>query len=152
LWDNIGISTQAEDGGMASVKDWLNQKFRDWEKEQGKAQSYYAFARFMGVSQTALSTWMSGAAEPSRDEVNLISAKLGQEIYTLTGTQPLNPNKVDQVVEALKVIPAGLRDHLSDAVLEVAQTIRDRELASDSLEAKRVAVEIFTRRGIRLTN
>jgi transcriptional regulator with XRE-family HTH domain len=137
---------------MASVKDWLNQKFRDWEKSQGKAQSYYAFARFLGVSQSSLSGWLSGAVDPAGDEVALIAGKLGQEIYTLMGNKPVAQTQSDTISEAMKGIPAGLRERLSEAVIEAAQAIRDQGLAPDSLEAKKAAVEVFTRRGIRLTN
>lgn len=138
---------------MASVKDWLNQKFRDWEKSQGKAQSYYAFARYLEVSQSGLSSWMAGTSEPDGEELNTLAVKLGPEIYRVMGTQPLGraPGS-DDLAEAWKGIPAGLRERLSDAVVEVDQVIREHSLAPDSLEAKKLAVEIFNRRGIRLTN
>jgi transcriptional regulator with XRE-family HTH domain len=136
---------------MAVVKDWLNQKFRDWEKLQGKAQSYYAFARFLGVSQTSLAAWMDGAVEPQDDELALLAEKLGAEIYNLTGTKQPQNREQDRFALALMGIPAGLRDRLSEAVIEISQTIREKGLAPDSIEAKRTAVEIFLKHGIRLT-
>ena len=49
---------------MASAKEWLNQKFNEWEKAQGRSQSYYAFARYLEVSQSGLGQWMTGGAVP----------------------------------------------------------------------------------------
>jgi len=136
---------------MAGIKDWLNQKFRDWEKLQGKAQSYYAFARYLGVSQTSLAAWMDGAVEPQADDLAALALKLGPEVYTAAGANLPRVREQDRLAEALMGIPAGLRDRLGGAVSEVAQTIRDRGLAVDSIEAKRIAVEILLKHGIRLT-
>jgi hypothetical protein len=135
---------------MPSAKDWLNQKFREWEKLQGKPQSYYAFARFLGVSQTSLAGWMDGATEPQPDELATLSAKLGTEIYALFGAKQPSTGEQDRLTSAFMGIPAGLRDRLSEAVIEIAQAIREKGLAVDSIEAKRTAVEVFLKHGIRL--
>jgi hypothetical protein len=137
---------------MASAKEWLNQKFRDWEKTQGKAQSYYSFARHLGVSQTSLAAWMDGAIEPQGDDLATIAAKLGPEIYERVGAVQPHVQQNDRLAAVLQGLPAGLRERLTDAAVEAAQTIRDRGLAPDSIEGKRLAVEIFARNGIRLTN
>lgn len=135
---------------MAGAKDWLNQKFRDWEKLQGKPQSYYAFARFLGVSQTNLAAWRDGAVEPQGDDMALFAAKLGAEIYTLLGTNQPRTREQERLSGAFMGISTGLRDRLSEAVFEAFQTIHEKGLAVDSIEAKRTAVEVFLKHGIRL--
>ena len=150
--DSQILKKSLEGDTMAGAKEWLNQKFRDWEKTQGKPQSYYSFARYLGVSQTVLAAWMDGAVEPQADDLGLIAAKLGPEIYAKMGTQQPKTQVGDSLVTALEGLPAGLRERLTDAVIETAQMIRDRGLAPDSVEAKRAAVEAFASKGIRLTN
>jgi transcriptional regulator with XRE-family HTH domain len=137
---------------MASAKVWLNQKFRDWEKTQGKAQSYYSFARYLGVSQTSLAAWMDGAIEPQADDLALIAAKLGPEIYAQVGAAQPHLQQDDRLAAVLQGLPAGLRERLTEAAVAAAQEIRDRGLAPDSIEGKRIAVETFASKGIRLTN
>jgi transcriptional regulator with XRE-family HTH domain len=136
---------------MPGAKEWLNQKFRDWEKLQGKAQSYYAFARFLGVSQTALAAWMDGTVEPQGDELAALAAKLGTEIYGMLGASQPRTREQDRLADALMGIPTGLRERLLGAVNEVSVTIRERGLAVDSIEAKRTAVDVLLKHGIRLT-
>jgi len=70
---------------MATLKDWLNQKFVEWEKNQGHKQSYYAFARYLEVSQSALSQWMMGSSQPDGEDLPVIAKKLGPEIYEIMG-------------------------------------------------------------------
>ena len=137
---------------MAGVKDWLNQKFKEWEKAQGKAQSYFAYARYLGVSQTELSAWLSGAAEPTPEEAELLAAKLGPEIHAvMAGHFQGGPQPFDLLTDALMAIPAGLRERLTQVILEAAREIRAQGLLPESLEAKKITVEIFARHGIRLT-
>jgi transcriptional regulator with XRE-family HTH domain len=137
---------------MASAKEWLNQKFKDWEKTQGKAQSYYSFARYLGVSQTALAAWMDGAIEPQGDDLALIATKLGNEIYERMGAARPQVQQNDRLVSIFQGLPAGLRERLTEAATAASQAIRDRGLAPDSIEGKRIAVETFASKGIRLTN
>jgi len=137
---------------MASAKDWLNQKFREWEKSQGKSQSYFAFARFLGVSQTTLAAWLDGSAEPRTDDLALIAARLGPEVYTAAGLRQPPTLAQDQLSGAMRSLPAGLRERLSEAILATATAIGENGLAPDSIEAKKLAVEVLARFGIKLTS
>ena len=137
---------------MASTKEWLNQKFREWEKTQGKSQSYFAFARFIGISQTALAAWMDGTAEPRPDDLTIIAARLGPEIYAAAGQRQPPTLAQDQLSSAMRSLPAGLRERFSAAILATATAIGENGLAPDSIEAKKLAVEVLARFGIKLTS
>jgi transcriptional regulator with XRE-family HTH domain len=136
---------------MAGIKDWLNEKFREWETAQGRSQSYFAFARFLGVSQTALAAWIAGETEPGGEDLAALAAKLGPGVYAAAGMrQPAS--QLERLDAAFPSLPGGLRERLTNAVVTAAAAIRERNLAPDSLEAKRLTVEILAQNGIKLTN
>ena len=77
----------------SKFSDWLNECFLDWEKQQGKRQTVSAFARYLGVPQSSLSSWMAGAYIPSGENLLLLATKLGVEIYDTLGI--LRPSIAD---------------------------------------------------------
>ena len=127
------------------------QQFREWEKAQGRAQSYYAFARYLGVGTSSLAAWMEGAALPQGDDLLAVADKLGPGIYAALGAPAPDP-LFERLASGFAGLPAGLRERLSEAVVEAAQAVQRAGVAPESLEAKKLIVEIFARRGIRLTN
>lgn len=133
------------------LKDWLAKRFVEWEKAQGRKQSYYAFARYLGVSQSDLAAWMDGAALPAGDDLHNLAAKLGTEIFDALGQPRPNP-QLERLTASLPYLPAMLRDRLTAAAWEAAQLIQAQNLPAESVEAKKAVVEVFARNGIRLTN
>jgi hypothetical protein len=136
---------------MARIKDWLSEKFRDWETAQGRSQSYFAFARYLGVSQTALAGWISGTEEPGDEDLAVIAAKLGPGVYDAAGMR-LPDSQVERLAAAFPGLPGGLRERLTAAVVAADAAIRERGLPPDSVEAKRLTVEVLAKNGIKLTN
>jgi transcriptional regulator with XRE-family HTH domain len=67
---------------------WLNNQFLLWEQKQGKRQTISAFARYLGVPQSSISSWMAGAYEPSGENVLLLASKLGSQIYDILEVAP----------------------------------------------------------------
>src|SRR5512133_2787248 len=106
---------------MATVKDWLNQKFLEWEKSQGHKQSYYAFARYLEVSQSGLGQWMIGSASPSGDDLLNIANKLGPEIYDSLGLPRPNA-EVQRLTVSFANLPPDIRQRLASAITESDQT------------------------------
>jgi transcriptional regulator with XRE-family HTH domain len=136
---------------MAACKDWLAQKFGEWETAQGRKQSYYAFARYLGVSQADLAQWMDGVNVPAGDDLHALAAHLGMEIYD-TLALPRPNLHIERLSAALPNLPAGLRDRLTSAVWEASQYLLAHNLPAESVEAKKAVFEIFSRFGIKLTN
>lgn len=124
--------------GMMEFKDWLVGKFLEWEKQQEKRQPYVAFARFLGVKQSALSQWMNGNNTPTLDYVGVISDKLGPEIYDVLGLQ--------RPTDLLDGFPPRIRE----ALLSARETIISRGLSGDSPEAVAVITEAMRAAGYRL--
>ena len=135
---------------MATAKEWLNQKFVEWEKAQGGKQSYYAFARYLEVSQSGLSQWMMGSAAPGGDDLLNLAKKLGPEIYEILGLP--RPNvEAQRMTVSFANLPADIRQNLSNAVAEADNAMRQARLRADSAEARKLVVEILAKWGFRYT-
>lgn len=135
---------------MATIKDWLNQKFVEWEKTQGHKQSYYAFARYLEVSQSGLGQWMAGSAAPGGDDLLNIANKLGEEIYDILGLPRPNA-EVQRLTVSFASLPPEIRKSLSGAIAEIDQTLRTERLRPDSAEARKIVVDILAKWGYRYT-
>ena len=76
------------------LKEFLFQKFLEWQKESGQRRSVKDWAIYLDVPQTSLSTWMNGPYLPKGAGLSKLAAKLGPEIYDVLGMTrpgPLDP-------------------------------------------------------------
>lgn len=136
---------------MPTCKDWLVERFSQWEKDQGRKQSYYAFARYLGVSQTSLSQWIEGAAVPAGDDLRVLAELLGPEVYDTLSLPRPNP-QFERLLSGFPTLPSGLRERLSTAIWESSQYLKTHNLSPETVDGKKAVFEIFTRCGIKLTN
>ena len=132
---------------MTNLKDWLNQKFTEWEKSQGHKQSYYAFARYLDVSQSGLAQWMMGSAAPEGDDLTALAGKLGPEIYDVMGL-PRPSTEMQRFMLAFSSLPPDMRQNMMRAIIEAGQALRQDHLQADSAEAYRIATGIFQKWGV----
>lgn len=135
---------------MATAKDWLNQKFLEWEKTQGRKQSYYAFARYLEVSQSGLGQWMNGSGTPSGEDLLNIANKLGPEIYDTIGLPRPNA-EVQRLTVSFANLPPDIRQRLTNAIAESDNTLRVERLRPDSADARKMVIEILAKWGFRYT-
>ncbi len=135
---------------MANVKDWLNQKFVEWERAQGHKQSYYAFARYLEVSQSGLGQWMIGNGVPSGDDLLNIAKKLGAEVYDILGLPRPNA-EVQRLTVSFASMPPDIRQRLASAIAESDQTLRVERLRPDSADARKIVIDILAKWGFRYT-
>jgi hypothetical protein len=74
-------------------KDYLYEKFVEWEKKQTKRRSSFsAFARWLSdnslnieVKQQNVDTWMNGKIPKDYKYVVVLAEKLGNEVYEILG-------------------------------------------------------------------
>jgi len=135
---------------MKTLPEWLDQKYRDWEKAQGGSQTYYTFARYLEVGHSALTLWISGASLPASEDVSRLASKLGPEIYTILNISEKDSPR-ERLVAHLDELPAAFQTRLASAVSETAQAISTNHLNPESAEAKRLAVRIFEKWGFKIT-
>lgn len=136
---------------MATLKDWLNLKFNDWEKTQGHSQSYYAFARHLQVSQSGLSQWMTGGSIPAGEDLLNLASKLGPEIYDVLGLPRPNA-EVQRITVSFASLPTDIRQRLTGAIVEVDETLRQEHLRPDLPEARQIVINILTKWGFRYSS
>ena len=135
---------------MKNLPDWLEQKFKEWEKMEGSPQTYYTFARYLDVGHSSLTLWISGAAIPRGDDLAKVASKLGPEIHDILKPPPSN-SPLSTMTEAFKSLPAAFQSRLTSAVTETAQAITQNKLNPESADAKRLAVRIFEKWGFKIT-
>ena len=100
---------------MTAFSDWLQLKFEEWEKSKGRRrQSYTAFARYLGVTQSSLAHWMMGDNLPDTDSMQKLSEKLGYEIYSVLGVDPPYPHAVHEIKAAYNGLPSEVQPEFQD--------------------------------------
>lgn len=135
---------------MATVKEWFTQKFIAWENTQGGRQSYYAFARYLGVSQSGLGAWMNGDSAPGGEDLILIAGKLGPEVYDVIGLPRPNA-EVQRVTVSFASLPPDLRQRLTSAIVEIDQALREQRMRPEDAAARPVALAVLEKWGFRFT-
>ena len=135
---------------MKTLPDWLEQKFKEWEKLEGSPQTYYTFARYLDVGHSSLTLWISGAAVPQGDDLARLASKLGPEINDILKPQSSTP-PLSTFTAAFESLPSAFQSRLASAVTETAQAIAQNKLNPESTDAKRLAVRIFEKWGFKVS-
>ena len=63
----------------------LEQKYLQWQSQQGKRKTLDEFAEYIGVGRPVLSNWLTGKRKPGIESLRLLSNKLGFEVYDVHG-------------------------------------------------------------------
>ena len=88
---------------MNKFPNYLTKKFLEWQTELGARKTLEDFADYLNVSRPLLSFWMNGKRIPNADNLENISAILGNEIYDALDLPRPNPNlqKINRLWEFL---------------------------------------------------
>ncbi len=96
-----------------TFKEWLYQKFLEWEKSTGERQTGVSFARHLGVTQPALSSWLNGKYIPKGRSLAILAKKLGYDVYDVVGLpRPTIDDLSDEDIQMLELLnrcPTELR-------------------------------------------
>lgn len=82
-----------------NISKWLINKYLEWQQKEGSLKSQAEFAEYLGFKPATLSMWMNGKQNPDLHSVDIISAKLGPEIYEILNIPP--PPLFIQKLEAI---------------------------------------------------
>lgn len=71
-------------------QEWITAKYVEWRGDEiGKKGSISAFARWLGVSQKTVNSWINEGVIPrSASTINLLVSRFGGEIYDVLGIAP----------------------------------------------------------------
>lgn len=135
---------------MTKLSEWLTKQYNDWEKAQGKPQSYYSFARFLDVPHSNLTLWISGHALPEGDDLVKLANRLGMEVYDIL-IKPRPSNELQEMNAAFLQLPVAFQNRLTSAILEASQTLEHYHLDPESTEGKQRVVRAFEHWGFKIT-
>ena len=111
------------------LSEWLREKYLEWQKELGKLRSVSSFARYLGISQQALNSYMNGSYLPKRENLAKIAGKLGYEVYEILGMGFMikPPKKTEEEIwkmaEALQIFPPGFQVTVARAIIETSEQV-----------------------------
>lgn len=118
---------------------FLEQKYLDWRRSEGEKRSIQDFASYLGIRQQVLSHYMNGVRKkPTSDNVRLIAAKLGFEVYDVLGL----PRPDEDL--------AYITQHWNDVSEEFRRKFRkevEKQLAHTNEEPKRLTKNRRVREG-----
>ena len=127
-------------------KDYLLKKFWEWEKSTGKRQSFSAFANYLGVKQSAFAHWIGGNITPSRESVDKLAEKLGEETYDAAGLP--RPDPRISLVGLPPDVAEALEHNVDRALSKIKLELESRGLDSGDPEARPIVTSILAEFGI----
>lgn len=71
---------------------FLEIKFLEWQQKEGGRKTVKQFAAYIGVSQSAISTWWNGDREPEGENVAKLANRFGMEVYDALGLPRPDPD------------------------------------------------------------
>lgn len=103
-----------------SIKQWLIDKFLEWQAQSGEIKSQREFADYLGVGNTSLSNWISGYRLPTGENIARLASKLGPEIYDQLGLARPDPD-LQAIVQNWEHLSPKERRQFVDIVVKKAE-------------------------------
>lgn len=118
-----------------NVAEWLNAKFLEWERNEGKRKTMVQFAEYLGVAQPSLSAWATGKYVPKGQNLAKIAEKLGYEIYDVLGIPRPMPaeldEKINDLIQAARQFPPEIQAHVIAAFRELIPLLMERRITDE---------------------
>jgi len=102
--------------------EWIIEKYNEWSQDRSTGgrhkDSHAAYARWIGVNQQLISSWLLGKAVPdlrSKNNIHKLAARYGTEIYDVLG---IDYTVVDLLVATAYILPEEKRPELLKALYE----------------------------------
>ena len=126
-------------------KDWITNKYLDWRGNSfGNDRSVSEFARYLGVSQSLLSRWMSGILKPGMKNAIPI-AEMYPEVYSVLGLAP--PKSELSPAEIWSRLSPTQQSGWIAAIQEASDIISTRGIDPLSPEANTIRIELLSKLG-----
>lgn len=117
------------------LSEWLNMRFLDWQRSEGKRKTIAEFASYLDVSQASLSDWLRGKYAPKGQNLAKIAEKLGYEIYDVLGIpRPLPAEldeKINDLIQAARQFPPEIQAHVISAFRELIPLLMERGITDE---------------------
>ena len=101
-----------------AMENYLQAAYVGYVQKKGRITSAAEFAKYLGVSNTSLSQWMNGQRLPTGNNVHMLAAKLGPEVYDILGQprrMPDNPD-IERIIQGYFEMNEAERQELLDFI------------------------------------
>ena len=104
-------------------KNYINQKFLDFERRSGSRKTVTEFATDIGENQGNVSHWLNGTRTPQGTVLARLQKTWGDEVYAAALPIEIMPDEpvLRRAVEAMKKLPPQLREQIAEAAERYAQ-------------------------------
>ena len=130
-----------------SLKEFLNRRYVEWRGDnRGNDYSIKSWARFLGVSETNINSWMNRGSVPKPERINLLTKLFGYEVYNALGLEipKMDSGEVERMISPLKH-PEEAIESVAAALVKAHAIASKRGIEIDSPEGyeiiKRVLLE-----------
>lgn len=91
---------------VGEISEWINKKYLDWQYATGERQTLKAFAKYLDVKTTTLSSWLNDDIPPTGDNLLKLADRLGYEVFDVLGVEPPYPRVIHQAKAAYDALPS----------------------------------------------
>ena len=131
-----------------SFGDWILEKMQEWEREKGERSTITAFAKYLGVSQPTISSWINESRKPSGEA----ALRLAKEFNDYEILELLSYSVPDLVSSDASSLPPELKISFDTAVDEIERAYKTQGITDlSSEEALVIAKEILEKHGWTVT-
>ena len=118
------------------VPKYLERKF--WEWQAGERRTQKEFADFLGVEPAALSHWMNGVRKPDYESCVLLSKKMGDRVFIVSGFLPPDP-VLKGIVDSWEKLDEDAKNQIA---LVVKNSGKSREVSGSEVGSANKEVEL----------
>lgn len=131
---------------LVDFKNWFWDKFEEWRK--GTTNGPTAFARYLGIKQQLVSSWLDGKYKPRNAEhISLLYQKY-PDVYEVLGLPVPEPGEDVSFGQW----PESIRRRLEAADLEIRKRFKENAITNpESEEAERIVIEVMEDFGFKYT-
>jgi transcriptional regulator with XRE-family HTH domain len=95
------------------LPEFLRLKYIDWQAKSRQNRTLKSFALYLGVGAQLLSMWMNGTRTPGPENIDLLAAKLGPEVYDALELPRPDPH-LQKLVQIWHLLPEEARRNLRE--------------------------------------
>jgi transcriptional regulator with XRE-family HTH domain len=133
-----------------TFKEWLTQKYLEWQSSAGERKSVTEFAQYLNVSQQTASFWINGRGTPSGKNLAKIADILGWDIYDILGMPRPLPLEVDPAIQQMARLvmqfPEEAREQVRAALADTLQQATERKIGGDEAAVLQLLVDNLQKR------
>jgi transcriptional regulator with XRE-family HTH domain len=127
--------------------DWILKKMQEWEDKRGERSTITAFAKYVGMSQSTLSSWMSETRKPSAEAALKLAIKFHDyEILDLLGyPRPqlfdVSDEQLLPIAEAILQFPEHVRPQIRKAIVKTLEDLMKADQPPSEEETLKLMAE-----------